>query len=66
MQDVIAEQVAHFEKKIEELEDRRQHYVARLSGAVTADRTCYLYIDAFNRELRECRRSLAQLTGNES
>ena len=64
--ELTATQVAHFEKKIVELEAQRKHYVGRIGTSLTGDRTNYLYIYAFDKELHECRRSLAQLTNNES
>ena len=60
-------QVDFFEKKIEELEAQRMDWESRLNGAsLRHARTCYLYLDAIKKELDYCRRSLVQLTGDES
>ena len=59
-------QTDFFEQKIAELEAQRQRYVDRIGTSLTSDRTCYLYIDAFDDEIRRCRRSLAWVKENES
>ena len=66
METVNPTQVDFFEKKIEELEAARARFVADLGHSLRRDRTCYLYIDAFDRDIRRARRSLAWITGDES
>ena len=67
METVNPAQVDFFEKKIEELEAQRTNWLNRLDGAsLRHARTCYLYLDAIESELRRCRRALAWITGDES
>lgn len=54
-------QVDFFEKKIAELKAERKRYAADLGHSPRRDRTIYLYLDAFDRDLRLARRSLASL-----
>ena len=67
MQNTITTQADFFEKKIDELETQRMEWESRLDGAsLRHARTCYLYLDTIKKELDYCRRSLVQLTGDES